>query len=697
MIYSNIDFSVVYVDPSAQSGGDGTTPAAALNALSTLNNNTCYIIRRTAAGSFVTLPKNENVSDTLTHICFFGMPKSTDRLWELVPDAVRTAWGNDEAEYANLCADFDSDYMEGGYLDLPSIRTFMMYRCHLFRNGNNSYNYVFNATNNSGNTSFLVEQCRFGLPGAVLEDNTYTGSPSGNAVDFLYVKSARVFAMRSCIVYSVGGDSMGYGGSAVQIDAANYIAMQDIQCYALMQDYMMGSSAIISITADAMANYDNLAFHILQDGSASYIPSVFYAVNHRHCRMSNVTLDIPERTLGSGTPTSRHLSATVIQCTGMREFKFEKFNLALPKCWYLESGGHVLHLAGYHASNFPGGQHEVSNITVQLAEANGLDSEHNGIFYNAPKSSDYSSYAAVIFDFNSADTHGAEHATANNITINHPRGVALFAQSIQMQSVSLKGTAKFSKTQADITSLSTYYPGYALWAKESSTVRVRNLALTKASAGYTGGVDDPAIGECTNSLVYVDTANAALQSNQCSTENKGNQYAAICGNETDTGHFVHRTPNCICDTWGVNRTGGAPACFKLWNNSCNTTSDMSLGRAPFLGVQITPEATGRHNFICYAAAKNQPDMTELATRLIVQVTVPRSDGSVRSYYSGTDGQWASDTESVWNSDNNLSAYKLTLPLDVATTGAIDIKVHFNWYSAQGYVYLDPKFVLQAVE
>ena len=33
MIYSNVDFNVVYIDPSIEAPGDGTTPAGALKAL----------------------------------------------------------------------------------------------------------------------------------------------------------------------------------------------------------------------------------------------------------------------------------------------------------------------------------------------------------------------------------------------------------------------------------------------------------------------------------------------------------------------------------------------------------------------------------------------------------------------------------------------------------------------------------------
>ena len=61
MRYSNVEFDVVYVDPSKSSSGDGTTPANALKSLpstaSDFQNNTCYIIRRTAETAACTIPK----------------------------------------------------------------------------------------------------------------------------------------------------------------------------------------------------------------------------------------------------------------------------------------------------------------------------------------------------------------------------------------------------------------------------------------------------------------------------------------------------------------------------------------------------------------------------------------------------------------------------------------------------------------
>ena len=66
MRYANIDFNVVYVDPSKTSSGDGTTPAKALNALpstaASFADNTCYLIRRTVETKAAVIPNGTNSS-----------------------------------------------------------------------------------------------------------------------------------------------------------------------------------------------------------------------------------------------------------------------------------------------------------------------------------------------------------------------------------------------------------------------------------------------------------------------------------------------------------------------------------------------------------------------------------------------------------------------------------------------------------
>ena len=100
MRYSNVDFNIVYVDPSRGTDGDGTTPAMSKKNLPStaadFQNNTCYIIRRTAESSACTVPNGTN--NNLTNLLIMGMPNASDEMYELVPAAAKTAcWALDEA------------------------------------------------------------------------------------------------------------------------------------------------------------------------------------------------------------------------------------------------------------------------------------------------------------------------------------------------------------------------------------------------------------------------------------------------------------------------------------------------------------------------------------------------------------------------------------------------------------------------
>ena len=55
--------------------------------------------------------------------------------------------------------------------------------------------------------------------------------------------------------------------------------------------------------------------------------------------------------------------------------------------------------------------------------------------------------------------------------------------------------------------------------------------------------------------------------------------------------------------------------------------------------------------------------------------------------------WQSDN-STWSGDTNLRTYKCEIPIEVFTLDEpIDVKIWFNWYSVNGYVYVDPDFKL----
>ncbi len=74
MFFSNVDFNVIYVDPSIEEAGDGTTPTTALSNLpQTLGefvNDSCFIIRRTSEDYAVNLISG--TSTLITNVLFLG-------------------------------------------------------------------------------------------------------------------------------------------------------------------------------------------------------------------------------------------------------------------------------------------------------------------------------------------------------------------------------------------------------------------------------------------------------------------------------------------------------------------------------------------------------------------------------------------------------------------------------------------------
>ena len=76
----------------------------------------------------------------------------------------------------------------------------------------------------------------------------------------------------------------------------------------------------------------------------------------------------------------------------------------------------------------------------------------------------------------------------------------------------------------------------------------------------------------------------------------------------------------------------------------------------------------------------------------MQVSVPDGNGNYQRYFSNVNGLWLPDETSVWTGDNGLTQVILWMPIDVKTLDEqIDLKITYTWYSAAGYMYVDPAF------
>ena len=332
-----------------------------------------------------------------------------------------------------------------------------------------------------------------------------------------------------------------------------------------------------------------------------------------------------------------------------------------------------------------------------------VDDEYKGNYYDWVKygrddPGQYHYFSALEMSFSERNYYEGswEAIIAKGIVVNYPHGVAMYAYGCQIRNCNLKGTVKLRRCVADIDSVETYYPGYALFAAEATTLRVGNLTLGKENASVTGGADDPAVGSRyrDNSFIYVEKSNGALKSNigDGSTD-VSNCYNFICSNEIDTGHYTCRSNNYICDTWNAHRIGGSPAVWKF-TSSADGSGGMILGRAPFKGMQITPSATGVHTLTMHIATKGLTSVSDINRQLLTQISVPQTDGTQKVLFSSTHGQWLDDSDAEWVNDSELNQRKIVIPLEIMTADkALDIKIHYQLYSASGYVYIDPAIEL----
>lgn len=500
MYFSNIDFNVVYVDPSIATAGNGTTPAKALKTLpatsSALAENTCYLIRRTAETSAVTLPVG---TCSVANLLFIGMPKATDHFYKLMPSAGQSAWGADSAEYANVKAVTSSEY-----LSLPNIKNFALNLIYLFRDATMATQPVFAFTNTTNIGAISVDHCKFGAKGVNLELSSYT-TPVTTSYSraFVHVKSARVFSLKNTIINHVA-NSGGYGSGSIHsvyLETANYVAVSNVQVFVTTSQYGSGGpSGSVGVPlqmsnsgSGMFASFENITFNLLLNGTYEYLPQLFSGSGYSHVCMRNIRVETV-RQLGSA-PAKLSVASPLMSCTNADEFRVENITVNLPECWLIESAGRVFSFSGSSSggmagsgNSVPGYEKVIQNVTIQMAETNGLDSSGNGMYYSTLKSSsNLNYYAALELNFSSY-YGGAESVLADNITVNHPRGGAFYGSNLQMANSRFKGSVRCCGMVADLDSVATWYPGYAIYVKDNSTVRVRQLTLGKENAAACGGV-----------------------------------------------------------------------------------------------------------------------------------------------------------------------------------------------------------------
>ena len=304
MILSNTNFNVLYVDPSAASAGDGGTPATALKALpasaSGVADGTCYLVRRTAASGEATLPQGENSS--VTAFALLGMPKATDELYALMPDAAKTAWGADAADYARIKAVTNDDpwgYEETKTFALPNCQCFFMHRIDLHREGQGAVEAAISLPDTAQTASVSIERCRFGLKGSDLESSSCTTAPAYGAAMYIQIGKPQVLSIRHCVLNTVsdGGYYMESSSWGIYAQGGVFATLEDIDLWCATAPYggedgmgMGSSDPALKIgqynsysssysTPFGNINVNRIRVHYLKNGQNGYLPPALYLLN----------------------------------------------------------------------------------------------------------------------------------------------------------------------------------------------------------------------------------------------------------------------------------------------------------------------------------------------------------------------------------------------------------------------------------
>ena len=692
MRYANIDFSVVYVDPSKTSSGDGTTPAKALNALpstaASFADNTCYLIRRTAETKAAVIPNGTNSS--VKNLLLLGMPNASDELYELMPSEAKSAWGGDSAEYANVQSTAAS-----GSFAAPNINVFLLHRVYLFRDGINADQYIlkFNYTSSPGIGCFAFQHCKFGSRGINIDKSTYTGAVSASRLkSYVYIYYARMLDIRDCTInHALTGNSQNPSGFYCYF--ADILNVQDVRVYSPVWTDYSSNAYPLFLSGTNQKGVECIIRNITQTvrmngTSGTHVPTLLYLQGYIHCAVENISVDMGA-VLDSTNPTSLSIDYSMMYFGSVYELAVKTVSVNLPKVWYAKAP--VLEFSRCYSGNYvPGVVKRIEDVTVELASSGGIGE----VCTYANATTTRESYSAVVMSFSTSDTTMyAKVMEVTGLTVRCPRGKALYAENIRLTDAEFEGTVLLSYTEADIRSIKTWFPGKALYAQNGTHARVRLMEGNLSNPDYPYNEDPLVFSTYDNyGSVFVDESNASLAPMTTTSSKAQHIYQGFgCNSEGADGHFAFRCANGLCDTWSVRRTGGGTAALKLSNNTCSGAEMMVLGRRPFNGMQLTPTTTGRHILRAHIAFKGYGSPAELYRQFVVSATVK---GKV--YYSTLHGRWADDSSSTWVNDSDLTQLVLEMPVDIAEVSPVDVRVYFSWYASGGFVYLDPAVELTKV-
>jgi len=723
-----IEYNTVFIDPSLPAdAGDGSSVTAALKDLpAVLNNNTCYIIRRTSEDYKAKL---EVQSTAFTNLAFLGMPKETDiKYWYIMDETTKNAWGYDQYEYAIIEA-YNADNIthsnnNHNYSSIRStaIKNFTLLNCYVSRSSNNyrphgsyGYNPIFMLNNQTATIN--IHGCKLGYFGIDLEKDDFLNSPTLPEANSTYLYSCR----GDCYLYIVA-DALYISNSTINIYNDN---MGGNYCYADNAPYNFHNGLYIkcnkSIFNKNMVNCSSYGANREPGGVYYYSVNDLIACDNEFYYISGNRYGAyygPIFYFNSGLTKIQSNKCSYKKMVGLA------YNTTSGKAFFKSDKVYGL-VFNYNSADYGSSTEAAPNLlsvtTLGDSVPGLLKPEFKGNIvtgykeYSAVKNSPYAIRIDYVYpmhysNYGFADTYPRPNLSSRIIMegckIDCPHGVAIQnLHGLQAKNCEVSGLIKLTKCASlDLNDYKNYQvntSGITL-AGEQNYIRIRNFWIDKDSVNYTySSITQISSTPASQNMVYIDQSNCDLNNtNRTTNVTAQSQHCAyICPNKGQSGQYWHISSNATCESYNVYRQNSvAKASLKFVNNkSDNCIYPLIIGNEPMKGFLVNSLSSGKKILTAHIAWKNFAAVSNEAKyneRFIMEAKVAYSgeNGEIiyKSYYSNMDGYWEDDSSQIWINDTNLTQKSINIPLEITIpTIPIEVKIYHSWYDSTGFCYFDP--------
>lgn len=723
--YEGIDYNVVYIDPSAETNGDGTTYSTAMNVFpSSYTDKTVYLFRRTDETSKISMPKSGNAG--LKYIMFLGMPREGQQFYDLLDDAgVKEAWKDETAKYANLLMNSSSYSSSTPYQNYvvyyeTSNAMFIANNCYFFRDNDGgsarSYmNFMFYIS--GGNTKFIG--CKFGYTQYNLDDNNYLENNTDidtNTSKYPQYKCgsyAQFYCdytlIEDCVINIVNQSSVNTYPSTVEESSFYFKNTYTFINNTMINYYCKFTDSSRAKGSKLVFDTYNYKLHNIDINIINPRNMMNIIKNRRyHIQYELKNINIHTKGFKNFTPGNIITSEYVIQTDDYYSSSYQYpliSNVQIDGIYYdylkepIKIGNMGIAALGmpYFENGSP--KSYVKNIILKF-DPDGT-SIGNTILHlqsnasNFTSSTDYSSFDNYDYCANVGKSFICDNIKVDAIK----SSTSLSLSGVSVKSDEIRGHVTLNHATLDVNKIYNDRGSQAgIYSSGNSFLRCKEYEANTNNKDYLySGQNQVAFDRYSDPQhIYIDKTNTVLFDEYVHENSSiaGVYSLYVCPNYIQNGQFYARNESVFAKTWNVVRTGSTnQASIRFSNNQCKSANWLRIGYEPYKGITINPSTTGNKVLTAYIALKNinENDVINCLNDFELEVRVPHlnEDNSVSyDYYPSKSFGWQKD-DSTWSNDTELNTFKINIPVEVKdTTNSIEIGFAYRHYDTLGVLYFD---------